>query len=68
MKRFILVCIGLATIVGLSAVRMANAETLTLTHRYDFENNANDSVGTLNGPSPAGDTYVADSKSGSSSF
>lgn len=60
MKRFALISMSLAAILAASAVVSVQAETIT--HRYNYENNANDSVGTLNGTASAGISYTTDSK------
>ena len=70
MKRFALISMSLAVILAASAATTARGETI-VTHRYDFENNANDSVGTLNGTTstePNVVSYVGSSKSGSYSL
>ena len=52
MKRLLILGVGLATIVaGLAA----SAHATILTHRYDFEGNANDSAGSLDGTVATGD-------------
>ncbi len=61
MKRFALLSMSLTAILVASAVTTAYGETI-ITHRYNFENNANDSVGTSNGTASAGISYTTTSK------
>ncbi|MFA5205629.1 MAG: LamG-like jellyroll fold domain-containing protein [Lentisphaeria bacterium] len=71
MKRFTLLSMSLATMLAASAAITAHGEII-ITHRYDFEDNANDSVGALNGTVSTGDNAVSydtiSYKSGSSSL
>ncbi len=68
MKRIVLLTASFAAILAASSVTTAYAETI-VTHRYNFENNANDSKGSLNGTASGGVSYsTIDPKVGSRSL